>query len=151
MDRKNAKIGSTFCGLALSSIFLCISLFGASPARFQVGATRSSTKSAALELTDPLLLAPIVYEASPITGVAVGDLNGDGMQDLALTAGQIGLVSIFLGNGDGTFQGVGTYSSGDYYSNSVVVADLNEDGHPDLAVANGGGHHASVGVLLGTR
>ncbi|MFY9559088.1 MAG: FG-GAP-like repeat-containing protein [Terriglobales bacterium] len=151
MDRTNAKIGSTFCGLALSSILLCISLFAASPARFPARAIRpSSPKSALPDLTDPLLLAPIVSGASGVTGVATGDLNGDGKLDLVLTAYPYGAVAILLGNGDGTFQGAGTYFSGGA-ANSVVVADLNEDGHPDLVVANQGaaGGDGSVGVLLG--
>jgi hypothetical protein len=80
--------------------------------------------------------------------VATGDLNGDGKLDLVLTAYPYGSVSILLGNGDGTFQGAGTYFSGGA-ANSVVVADLNEDGHPDLVVANGGGDRGSLGVLLG--
>ena len=85
--------------------------------------------------------------------VAVADVNGDGKADL-LVANQCatatsggctstnGSVGVLLGNGDGTFQPAVTYNSG--AAHSVVVADVNGDGKPDLIVAQG-----DVGVLLG--
>jgi hypothetical protein len=78
--------------------------------------------------------------------VTVGDLNGDGKQDLAIGGGLVsglGGVSMFLGNGDGTFQTAITYSGG---GGSVAVGDLNGDGKPDLAVAACSG----VSVMLNT-
>ena len=44
-------------------------------------------------------------------------------------------VSVFLGNGDGTFATRTDYGTGSYPS-SVVVGDFNADGKADLAVAN---------------
>jgi hypothetical protein len=76
--------------------------------------------------------------------LAVGDLNGDGYQDLVIGNG--GSVGVLLGNGDGTFQPAVTYSSGGY-GFSVALGDLNGDGFLDLVVgAYSGG---SVSVLLG--
>jgi hypothetical protein len=50
----------------------------------------------------PSLSAPVVYETGQQTqGLAVGDLRGNGRLDL-VTADYAG-VSVFLGNGDGTF------------------------------------------------
>jgi hypothetical protein len=100
------------------------------------------------------------YEA---TSVAIEDLNGDGLPDLAVanwcpTSGSCpagGEVSVLLGNGDGTFQAPAGYSSGGALAHSVAIGDVNGDGHPDLVVANecqdysncnGGGE---VSVLLG--
>jgi hypothetical protein len=101
-------------------------------------------------------------------GLAVADLNGDGKPDLVVTnceatgsdncissgAGN-GVVGVLLGNGDGTFQAVKTYSSGtpEWVTTPVVVADVNGDGKLDLLIANEGGDdgngEGSAGVLLG--
>jgi len=62
------------------------------------------------------------------------------------------VIGVLLGKGDGTFQPVVNYSSGGSDPTSVVVADVNGDGKPDLLVANyyvNGAPDGSVGVLLG--
>jgi hypothetical protein len=65
--------------------------------------------------------------------VAVADLNGDGKLDMA-TADTLGsTVSVFLGNGDGTFQNARAVFPGPFPS-SVAVGDFNGDGKLDLAV-----------------
>jgi hypothetical protein len=73
--------------------------------------------------------------------VAIGDLNGDGIPDLAVTEEfvdpQMGLVSavdVLRGNGDGTFQRVNTveFSFG-VQPQTIVIADFNHDGANDLA------------------
>jgi hypothetical protein len=91
--------------------------------------------------------------------VAIADINGDGVPDLAVanlcqsgscTSGE---VSVLLGNGDGTFQTAVANSSGGQYAYSVAVADLIPGGAPDLVVANdcasNNCNNGSVGVLLG--
>jgi hypothetical protein len=87
---------------------------------------------------DGTFRAQVNYDVSadPIS-VAVGDFNGDGIQDLAV--GTTGMVSILLGNGDGSFQHAGDYKNGQGSSlgaDSVTVADFNGDGVQDIAVAN---------------
>jgi hypothetical protein len=78
------------------------------------------------------------YSVSPDpVSLAVGDFNGDGIQDLAV--GTTGMVSILLGNGDGAFQHAGDYKNGEGNfagGAAVTVADLNGDGFQDIAVAN---------------
>src|SRR5205814_9797456 len=87
--------------------------------------------------------------------VAVGDLNGDGVLDLALadyanTGSYDGGVIVLLGNRDGTFQAPQKYSTNAKFSFPfwVVLGDFNNDGVPDLAVANYG-LDGSVAILLG--
>jgi hypothetical protein len=77
------------------------------------------------------------------TSVAIADLNGDGKPDLVLTQGgwgsnNQGLVTILLGNGDGTFNPPVHLDSGAGFATSVAVADVNGDGNLDLVVANCG-------------
>jgi hypothetical protein len=91
--------------------------------------------------------------------VVVGDFNGDGKLDLALSAGDSGAVSVLLGNGDGTFQAPINYDAGTDPTIKVPVmwvaaGDFNRDGKLDLVVANKGTlannfTDSSVSVLLG--
>ena len=67
--------------------------------------------------------------------VAVGDFNGDGKLDMAVTNKGDNTVSILLGNGDGTFQSQTTVPTG-LAPDSVVTGDFNGDGKLDMAVAN---------------
>jgi len=67
--------------------------------------------------------------------VAVADLDGDGIQDLAVACYGVNAVGILLGNGDGTFLPIEFYAAG-AGPISVAIADLNLDGIPDLVVTN---------------
>jgi hypothetical protein len=81
------------------------------------------------------------------SSVAIGDLNGDDHQDLAV-ANKGDNISVLLGNGDGNFQSTVKYGAGSNPS-SVAIGDLNEDGPPDLAVANGGHDNTSILINIG--
>ena len=92
--------------------------------------------------------------ASP-QAVQIIDVNGDDRLDLVTpNLGQYnfdtgnysdGSVSVLLGNGDGTFRDQRSLSIGDSgigyipepESQAMTVADVNNDGHPDLVVPNG--------------
>jgi len=85
------------------------------------------------------------------SSIAVADLNGDGKLDLAVATGvpPIGWtssISVFMGNGDGTFQpAVGYDCNG---ANAIAVADVNNDGKEDLLVTPSAAI-GLAGVLLG--
>ena len=72
------------------------------------------------------------------TSVALSDLNGDGKIDLVVTNGgpMSNAVSIWIGNGDGTFQAPTDYRSGKRPL-GVSFADFNNDRIRDLLVING--------------
>src|SRR5437870_4029868 len=78
--------------------------------------------------------------------VAVGDFNGDGIQDLAVANAGSSTVSVLLGNGDGTFRPARTFAAGTT-PKAVAVGDFNGDGKLDLATASTGSN--GVSVLLG--
>jgi hypothetical protein len=89
-----------------------------------------------------LLVQPVSIKAA--------DFNGDGRQDLAtgnrrpsdppIESG----VSILLGRGDGTFEPAQEFATAEGTA-SLVVADFNNDGQPDLATAN---HETSTVTIL---
>jgi len=94
---------------------------------------------------------PIVNYASgalnPLA-VSIGDFNGDGKPDLAVanrcasnTNCSSGSLSVFIGNGDGTFQTPQVYATTGAPS-PLAAADFNGDGNLDLV--------AGLTLLLGT-
>lgn len=88
------------------------------------------------------------YPASinPI-GIATGDFNGDGIQDISVLAGYnlSAQVTVLIGKGDGTFGGhVNQVIHNDPYF--MATGDFNGDGKPDIAVTNFG--NPGVSVLL---
>jgi hypothetical protein len=82
--------------------------------------------------------SPLVLPSgSSPTSIAVGDLNRDGFADLAVVNKGANTVSIFLGNGDGTFKTGATFATGSAPT-SIVAAAFNPSNPTiiDLAVTN---------------
>jgi len=82
--------------------------------------------------------------------VAVGDIDGNGTQDLVTPNWTANTLSVALGNGDGTFGTPGYPTSGEPWS--LAIGDLDGDGNPDMATASAGPYPSRVGtvsVLLG--
>jgi hypothetical protein len=110
---------------------------------------------AAASLTYAAPVAVFTQSVNPgITGanlIAIADVNGDGLNDLVITdPGPVGsppTVNILLQNksAPGTFLAPVSYAlSGTSIPQSIVVADVNGDGHPDIVI----GGSTVVNVLL---
>ncbi|MDG1808697.1 MAG: VCBS repeat-containing protein [Pirellulaceae bacterium] len=69
-------------------------------------------------------------------GVAVGDVNGDGLEDVYFCQESELPNLLFLQNPDGTLRDASAESGVDWLQNSstALIVDLNNDGHQDLAV-----------------
>ena len=112
------------------------------------GANASDSSSNGLSGT--LNASPAAYSTGSNTGpnaVVAADFNGDGKMDLATANVFNNTVSVFMGNGDGTFQPAVNYDTGGSGSCSIVAADFNRDGKMDLAVTNA--YSNTVSIFLG--
>ncbi len=79
--------------------------------------------------------------------MASADFNNDGFNDLAVTNTNLTEISVLIGQGDGQFAPLVTYSVG-LYPYCIATGDFNGDSNVDLAVANESSD--DVSVLLGT-
>jgi len=115
---------------------------------------KSKSRRSALEkLETRTLLSALIFNSAVNLDVAnhpqsvvVADLNGDHKPDLAVANEGSNSISIFLGNGDGTFTTGTTLSTGNQ-PDCVLAADVNGDGKVDLIVSNYTDH--TVSVFLG--
>ena len=90
--------------------------------------------------------------AYPFTGISIGDVNGDGKQDIiacyqsissAVPSGYV----VALGNGDGTFQ-TATFTPFGTSIYTSLLADFNGDGKLDLVLADSGSSSGSPKVSI---
>ena len=90
--------------------------------------------------TDPITLTPGDF------AVAVGDFNGDGHLDLAVTNQFDGTVTALLGDGSGNFTALTPITVGSS-PEALAVGDFNGDGNLDVATSNFG--DGTISVLFG--
>ncbi|HEY1250582.1 MAG TPA: FG-GAP-like repeat-containing protein [Thermoanaerobaculia bacterium] len=94
----------------------------------------------------PAVVIPILKEVSTVW---IADLDGDGHPDIAMlfNVGEaFGPLTILRGHGDGTFDPPAEYAAGRGPA-ALSVGDFNEDGTPDLVVADS--FDTNVAVFLG--
>lgn len=92
--------------------------------------------------------APVYYNFGDVFpgGVAVGDVTGDGKQDVIVTyGGNLGHLGVFAQNSVGALNPATTYSTYDI-PESVEIADVNSDVKSDVVVLHGG--FDAMGIYL---
>ena len=129
MPSGNGIIEKTSGGIYYGAVAITYGMFGSSTAITTGIANAGGT---ALESSPTSITTP----GTPATLTSI-DVNGDGKPDLIVVSNDTdtgaATVSVFLGNGDGTYQ-TGTNYTTQLITGSVTVADVNKDTHPDLIV-----------------
>jgi hypothetical protein len=82
--------------------------------------------------------------------ISVGDFDNDNRLDIVVGNYGTGNIGVFLGYGNSSFSSQTIYSTGTGSNpSSVAVGDLNDDGHPDIAVANYGTSNVGIFIAYG--
>lgn len=112
-----------------------------------VSSTSLAQGATALSVSTPVSYATGAQQyGPPAENVAHGDFNQDGYMDVVVADSNSARISVLLNKGDGTFNIATSYTTtGNPYA--VAVADINNDGLPDIIVTEYG-VSGNVGVFL---
>lgn len=88
-----------------------------------------------------------IEQDTGIVSLALADFNGDTYPDMVVVQQFPHKIRILMNRGDGTFSPGESYSS-EYICNFAAVADFNQDGHNDIAVARQGSGMPDCDLLL---
>lgn len=93
-------------------------------------------RNSGTDFRDVTLEAGVPIEGGFGQGCSAGDFNNDGFADLYVA--NIGVNQLLINNGDGTFADVTKQLnlSASAWTTSCLIADLNDDGNPDLFDVN---------------
>lgn len=89
---------------------------------------------------------PINFESSPNE---TGDFNRDGLIDVCVASSYTAVISILLGNGDGTFNPQQTVAVGNQ-PHGIAVLDVDGDGDLDIATANTQSNNVALSLNNGS-
>lgn len=87
---------------------------------------------------------PDVPAGSKPWSIAAGDLNGDGVPDVATANNGSSTLSILLNNGTASFPGGPIEKPTGGGTRGIAIGDVNGDGAADVATANGTGNDVTV-------
>ncbi len=87
-----------------------------------------------------MFLPPVPYQVGEFPeAIAVGDFDGDGTLDLAVSCHNTNSIAVLYGKGDGTFTEPAQLISLPSSPFGIAVGDFNGGGFPDLAVTDDAG------------
>lgn len=108
-----------------------------------VGTCSAITPTACNACSGILGHTSLPFSSTAATDIAVADLNGDGILDMASVVSSVNEVHVKLGVGNGAFETYGAHATGTS-PQAVAVADLNGDQTQDIVVTNGNDDTVSV-------